>query len=154
MSAVLRSGPLLSGPVDLIPVVDGEETRKGIRYFLTERDRTAYVGSIVAEPTNLQTVIAARGAAYIEIRVTGKTAHSGNPAQGAHAIYGVATVISDLEGWHHELAEHAQPLVGPMWSVGLVNGGTGTSTVRAECSILVDRRMLPAESPSQVLQDT
>lgn len=163
MHALRRAGVALSGPVELAAVVDEEETGKGIRHFLAERERVtrsggevpAYRGCVVAEPTDLQTVVAARGAAYVEVRVTGKAAHSGNPADGANAIYGAAAVIGELERWHHELAEDAHPLVGPaMWSVGLVQGGTGTSIVPAECSVVVDRRMLPSESPAEVLEDT
>lgn len=163
MSALRRAGVELSGPIDLAAVVDEEETGKGIKHHLAELlgelgaegARAAYVGCVVAEPTDLQTVVAARGAAYLEVRVTGRAAHSGNPADGANAIYGAAAVVSDLERWHHELASSPHPLVGPpMWSVGLVAGGTGASIVPAECTIVVDRRMLPSEKPVQVLEET
>jgi acetylornithine deacetylase len=163
MSALRRAGVELSGPVDLAAVVDEEEVGKGIKHHLaqilgegqTHGATPAYVGCVVAEPTDLQTVVAARGAAYLEVRVTGKAAHSGNPADGANAIYGAAAVISDLERWHAELAASPHPLVGPpMWSVGLVDGGTGASIVPAECTIVVDRRMLPSEKPTQVLEET
>lgn len=87
--------------------------------------------------------------------MTGKAAHSGNPADGVNAIYGAAAVIGELERWHAELAADGHPLVGPaMWSVGLVSGGTGASIVPAECSVVADRRMLPAESPAAVLHAT
>lgn len=155
MGAIQRSGIPLSGRIDLAAVVDEEETGKGIQHFLASQERATYMGCIVGEPTDLRTVVAARGAAYIEVHVTGKAAHSGNPANGANSIYGAAAVVECLERWHHELAVHAHPLVGPpTWSVGLINGGISTSTVPAECTILVDRRMLPAELPAQVLEDT
>ena len=68
-----------------------------------------------------------------KVLVSGKAAHSGNPSDGVNAVYGAAAVISELERWHHELAEQAHPLVGPpTWSVGLVQGGTGASIVLAD----------------------
>lgn len=159
MSALRRAGVPLSGPVELAAVVDEEETGKGIQHYLAnyraDADRSGFVGCVVAEPTDLQTVVAARGAAYLEVQIAGKAAHSGNPADGVNAIYGAAAVIGELERWHAELAADAHPLVGPaMWSVGLVSGGTGASIVPAECSVVADRRMLPAESPAAVLAAT
>lgn len=158
MSALRRAGVALSGAVELSAVVDEEETGKGIRHFLAERAAgaaTPYLGCLVAEPTDLQTIVAARGDAYLEVLVSGKAAHSGNPSDGLNAVYGAAAVITELERWHHELAERAHPLVGPpTWSVGLVHGGTGASIVPAECSVVVDRRLLPAESPDAVLAET
>jgi len=152
MSAIARAGVRLSGPVELAAVVDEEETGKGIRHYLAAGDVRPFAGCIVAEPTDLQTIIAARGDSYVEITVTGLSAHSGNPTDGRNAIYGAAAVIAEIERIHTELAENANPLVGPAtWSVGQVQGGTGTSTVPAECVVIADRRLLPAEEVTTVL---
>ena len=161
MDALRRAGVSLSGPVDLAAAVDEEDTGKGIRHHLGELigergsdgAATAYTGCVVAEPTDLQTIVAARGDAYVQVRVTGRAAHSGNPADGANAIYGAAAVIGELERWHGELAARAHPLVGPpTWSPGLVEGGTGASIVAAEATVVADRRTLPAEQPDVVLK--
>jgi len=152
MSAISRAGVGLSGPVELAAVMDEEETGKGIRHYLAAGDLPAFAGCIVAEPTDLQTIIAARGDSYVEITVTGSAAHSGKPDDGCNAIYGAAAVVAEIERIHAELASSAHPLVGPAtWSVGKVQGGTGTSTVPAECVVMADRRLLPAEESSTVL---
>jgi len=154
MGALREAGVALAGPVELAAVVDEEETGTGVRHYVASGDRSGFAGCVVAEPTELQTVIAARGDAYVQIRVTGRAAHSGNPAEGRNAIHGAAAVIGSLERWHHELAAAAHPLVGPaMWSVGQVRGGTATSTVPAECVVVADRRLLPDESADTVLAD-
>jgi acetylornithine deacetylase/succinyl-diaminopimelate desuccinylase family protein len=154
MSAIARAGVRLSGPVELAAVVDEEETGKGIRDYLAAGDVRPFAGCVVAEPTDLQTIIAARGDSYVEITVTGLSAHSGNPTDGRNAIYGAAAVIAEIERIHTELAANAHPLVGPAtWSVGQVQGGTGTSTVPAECVVIADRRLLPAEEVTTVLAD-
>jgi acetylornithine deacetylase len=152
MAALRSAGVQLSGPVELAAVVDEEETGKGIRHYIAD-DRSNYRGCIVAEPTDLQTIIAARGDAYFEFTVHGRAAHSGKPSDGVNAIYGASALVADLETWHEELTASAHPLAGPpTWSVGQIHGGTGTSIVPPECVVVADRRLLPGESPSDVAE--
>lgn len=153
MAALRGAGVQLTGPVELSAVVDEEETGKGVRHYIAQQDRSHFRGCIVAEPTDLQTVIAARGDAYLELTVHGRAAHSGRPGDGVNAIYGAAAIVADLEAWHHELSAAPHPLVGPAtWSVGQIQGGTGTSIVPAECRVLADRRLLPGESVATVVE--
>ncbi|UYM03786.1 M20 family metallopeptidase [Solicola gregarius] len=156
MAALRTAGISLAGPVELAAVMDEEETGKGVRRYIERGGGAGYGGCIVAEPTDLQPIIAARGDSYIEIAVSGHAAHSGNPADGVNAIYGAAAIVADLEAWHHELAAgDSHPLVGPpTWNVGRVDGGLGTSTVPAECHLMVDRRLLPTEEGAPVLAAT
>jgi acetylornithine deacetylase len=150
--AALR-GSTLGGPVELAAVVDEEETGKGIRAYL-EGNQRRYAGCITAEPTDLQTIIAARGDSYLQVSVHGRAAHSGHPDDGVNAIYGAAAVVAEIERLHDELAKTPHPLLGPAtWSVGQINGGTGGSIVPADCVIVADRRLLPGESPAEVLAD-
>lgn len=153
--AALR-GTELSGPVELAAVVDEEETGKGIRAYVASAGGRArsFLGCITAEPTDLQTIIAARGDSYLRVAIHGRACHAGNPDDGANAIYGAAAVVAEIERLHAELAAAPHPLLGPAtWSVGQINGGTGGSIVPAECVIVADRRLLPGESPATVLDD-
>ncbi len=148
--AALR-GVGLSGPVELAALVDEEETGKGIRAYV-ESAQPPFLGCITAEPTDLQTIIGARGASYARIEVHGKACHAGNPDDGANAIYGAAAVVAEIERMHAELAQRPHPLLGPAtWSVGQIHGGAGGSIVPAECVVVADRRLLPGESPESVL---
>jgi acetylornithine deacetylase/succinyl-diaminopimelate desuccinylase-like protein len=150
--AALR-GAGLAGPVELAALVDEEETGAGIRAYV-ESAATPFLGCITAEPTDLQTVVGARGASYLRVEIHGTACHAGNPADGANAIYGGAEVVAEIERMHHELAQRPHPLLGPAtWSVGQINGGTSGSIVPAECVILADRRLLPGESVATVLDD-
>ncbi len=143
----------LSGPLELAALVDEEENGIGIRAYVSSTDR-AFVGCITAEPTELQTVIGARGACYVRVAVHGKACHAGTPDDGANAIYGAAAVVAEIESLHAELARSPHTLLGPAtWSVGQIQGGSGGSTVPAECSVVADRRLLPGESAAAVLDD-
>jgi acetylornithine deacetylase len=150
--AALR-GVGLSGPVELAALVDEEETGKGIRAYV-ESVQCPFLGCVTAEPTDLQTVIGARGASYLRIEVHGKACHAGNPDDGANAIYGAAAVVAEIERLHAELATRPHPLLGPAtWSVGQIHGGIGGSIVPAECVVVADRRLLPGESTDAVLDE-
>ncbi|ADB31834.1 peptidase M20 [Kribbella flavida DSM 17836] len=150
--AVLR-GAGLTGPVELAAVVDEEETGKGIRAYVDAVDRL-FAGCITTEPTDLQTIIGARGDSYLRVEVHGRACHAGNPADGANAIYGAAAVVAEIERLHAELAAAPHHLLGPAtWSVGQIQGGTGGSIVPAECVLVADRRLLPGESPDAVLDE-
>lgn len=158
MAALVRSGRRPAGPIELAVVVDEEENGIGIAHLLrSSRGAGPWAGCLVTEPTDLQTIIAARGAMYLRIRIHGRAAHSGRPSDGASAVYGAAEVIGALEQWNDELAHTRHPLsdlVGPAtWSVGLVHGGSGASIVPAECELAVDRRLLPGESAASVVAE-
>lgn len=150
--AALR-GAGLSGPVELAALVDEEENGIGIRAYVSSADRP-FLGCVTAEPTDLQTIVGARGACYVRIEVHGTACHAGRPDDGANAVYGAAAVVSEIERMHAELACRPHALLGPAtWSVGQIRGGSGGSTVPAECVAVADRRLLPGESAAAVLDD-
>jgi acetylornithine deacetylase len=151
MTALRGAG--LTGPVELAALVDEEETGAGIRAYVESAERP-FVGCITAEPTDLQTVVGARGASYLRVEIHGTACHAGNPDNGANAIYGAAAVVAEIDRMHRELAQRPHPLLGPAtWSVGQIDGGTSGSIVPAECVVIADRRLLPGESIATVLSD-
>ena len=156
MAALRRAGTPLTGDVVLVAAVDEEELGLGIRDWIA-RPLPHLAGCIVAEPTSLQPIVAARGDSYLQIDVRGVAAHAGRPDDGRNAIYGAAAVVTALEQWHADLA--AEPLVldgmvgAATLNVGTIRGGQATSTVPPHCVVDVDRRLLPGEDPAQVLAE-
>lgn len=152
MGALRHADVRLSGSVLLAALVDEEHNGIGVREWIDRPGRPNLLGCVVAEPTDLQTIIAARGACYLTITVTGVAAHAGRPADGRNAIVGAAVVVAELDRWHDELTSQAHPLVGPpTFNVGSISGGTGGSVVPAQCRVEVDRRLLPGERIEHVL---
>ncbi|MCE0486579.1 M20 family metallopeptidase [Ornithinimicrobium sediminis] len=142
-----------SGPVLLAALADEEQEGIGVREWIARRPRHDLLGCLVAEPTDLQTIVAARGACYLVVTVHGVAAHAGRPGDGRNAIHGAAAVVAEVERWHAELARSPHPLVGPpTFNVGVITGGTGGSVVPAECRVEVDRRLLPGESIASVVE--
>ncbi|PXW35550.1 UNVERIFIED_CONTAM: acetylornithine deacetylase [Williamsia faeni] len=151
MAALTRSGYQLGGPVQLACTVDEEDLGIGIRDFVTRDPRHTFAGCVVAEPTDLETVIACRGASYIEVRITGRAAHSGRPSDGRNAIDAAAAIIDLVRANQRYLSQNPDPLLGAgSWNTGLITGGQGISVVAPTATVSFDRRLMPTEDAHQV----
>lgn len=146
MAALQRSGMALTGAVTLAAVIDEEETGLGVRALLA-RPGFGALAAIVPEPTELRTIIGCRGNCYVDVEITGRSAHAGSPEEGRNAIYGATRVVEAIRRLHDGLADRRHPLLGAgSLSVGMIAGGTGTAMVPDRCRISIDRRLLPGES--------
>ncbi|MFN0198094.1 MAG: M20 family metallopeptidase [Planctomycetaceae bacterium] len=112
--------------------------------------------AVVAEPTDLDIVVAHRGATRWVLKTTGRACHSSRPQDGINAIYRMAQVLLALEEYNVQL-EHLvkpHPLCGPATlSVGRIEGGISVNTVPDVCTIEIDRRVVPGENGLAVIDD-
>ncbi|WP_372899452.1 M20 family metallopeptidase [Stieleria sp.] len=135
------------GAIDLVKRFDSGDS------FLTPTPDLA----IVAEPTELNVVVAHKGVLRWRIQTTGVAAHSSRPSLGQSAIYSMARLISGLEQLADELqtAGPDHPLCGrPTLSVGTIRGGESVNIVPERCIIEIDRRVVPGESFETILHQT
>jgi acetylornithine deacetylase len=105
---------------------------------------------IVAEPTQLNVVVAHKGAVRWRTHTTGVATHSSQPHLGDNAIFHMARVLQVLEQYARDVVPTlgSHPLVGhPTLSVGLISGGISVNTVPDRATIEIDRRVLPGEDP-------
>ena len=112
--------------------------------------------AIVAEPTELDIVVAHRGATRWKLKTSGRACHSSRPQEGVNAIYRMARVISLLEDYATKLpsSRPAHPLCGPATlSVGRIDGGSSVNVVPDFCTIEVDRRVIPGEDRLAVIDE-
>lgn len=110
--------------------------------------------AVVSEPTEMRAVIASKGCLRWKINSHGRAAHSSKPHLGINAIAHMAEAIRAIE--HDPALRNAQPhpLVGrPTANVGVITGGVQVNFVPDECTIQVDRRLIPGESIRDVLAD-
>jgi len=153
MSAIARASVRLAGPIQLVCTVDEEDLGTGIRAYTPGAQRGRFAGCVVAEPTDLRTVIGCRGDSYLVLRVQGKAAHSGRPDDGSNAIVAAARVLQLVQEDHELQRKNVDPLLGcGTWSIGTITGGTGTSIVAAECSASIDRRLMPGEDAGAIAE--
>ena len=150
--AVKRRIPRPSRRVIFAACVDEEEGGKGTQDAL--RKGLAADCAVIGEPTELQPIGAAKGDAYFEVKVRGRSAHAGSPELGANAIYGAAKAIEVVQRHHAELRQRKHPLLGsPSASVGTVSGGFTVSAVPDSCTFWVDRRLMPGEDGASALAE-
>lgn len=150
MAAVHRARPEL--PLELLITVDEEDLATGIQAHL-EQPPGHYLACIVAEPTDLAVVVACRGAANLQVEVSGRAAHAGRPEDGASAITTAARIATWVADDHARLRQGASGLLGSAtWSVGRIEGGHGTSIVPDRCTLLIDRRLMPGETGAAALE--
>lgn len=110
--------------------------------------------AVVSEPTELNVVVAHRGATRWKIRTRGRACHSSVPSEGVNAIYRMAKVVSCLEEFSDRLPGLVppHPLCGPATlSVGRIEGGVSVNTVPDACTIEIDRRVIPGEDGLAVI---
>jgi len=107
-------------------------------------------GAIVAEPTDLDVVVAHRGVTRFRVHTIGRACHSSDPTQGRNAIYTMARAVRYLEDYASWLPKSVpiHSLCGrPTMSVGRIFGGQSVNIVPDSCTIEIDRRLVPGEDP-------
>ena len=154
---LVREKPAGAANVILSCTCDEESTSLGVNDLTTLWTDPKRAGSIidrqpdiaiVAEPTQLDVVVAHRGATRWKIRTTGRACHSSAPHEGINAIYKMGRVLTALEEFATKLTTMipSHPLCGPATlSVGRITGGISVNTVPDICEIEIDRRVIPGE---------
>ena len=105
---------------------------------------------VVAEPTDLQVVVAHKGVVRWRCNTHGRAAHSSQPQLGVNAIFKMRRVLEALERYQRDIAATlgSHPRCGtPTLSVGVISGGLSVNTVPDLCTIEIDRRLIPGEDP-------
>lgn len=154
MRAVHQVAPWVR--IDLLCTVDEEDRSTGVvdalRSWPTPGSGSGYSACIVAEPTDLDLVVGCRGATNLLVDVTGVSAHSGRPENGASAIAAAAVAVDLVTRQHAEArAGEEDPLLGTAsWNVGTIQGGETASMVAPSCSLAIDRRMMPEEDADSI----
>jgi len=152
LSTIDRSRiPLHQGAVILHLVSDEESHGHQGMGFLTQQEGIQGHAALVGEPTDLQPVIAQKGALWLRIVAFGKSAHGSRPHLGVNAIEKMTTLVRRLSSIPLE-REH--PLLGkPTLSIGMIQGGTKINIVPDRCQIEADRRLLPDERREKALEE-
>jgi acetylornithine deacetylase/succinyl-diaminopimelate desuccinylase family protein len=152
LSALATSGAKPRLNIVLAAVVDEEYQFTGAQHAVRKGLRADF--GIAGEPTQLRIVRAHKGVTRWRITTRGKAAHSAYPERGENAIYAMGEVLRRLETHAKAMRTRApHPVLGtPTLSVGLIEGGQAVNIVPDRCRIEIDRRTLPGESTSAVLE--
>ncbi len=149
---VLARSGLERGRIVVACVVDEELASLGAEGLVHDWRADA---AVVTEPTDLQIGVAHKGFAFIDIETRGVAAHGSRPADGRDAIFRMGRVIGLLEELDRNLqAGEAHPLLGPAsLHAAIIKGGREPSVYPDACSLQIERRTLPGESPDRPLRE-
>jgi succinyl-diaminopimelate desuccinylase len=117
---------------------------------------------IITEPSQPHFVrIGHRGVLWVEVVTRGKTAHASMPYRGINAFKKLLRVAQGLEDLERELEGKitAAPVMAeqekhPTICIGsVVHGGVKTNVVPDECSMMLDRRLIPEETVQEAFHE-
>jgi acetylornithine deacetylase len=144
-----------SGRFMLALVADEEYASIGAADWLKRYHADACV---VTEPTTngmRELIVAHKGFVWLDVTTRGFATHGSRWDIGVSAIAGMGRVITACDEFDRNvLRARTHPLLGPAsMHCALINGGSGISTYAAECTLQIERRTLPGESPEQVVAE-
>lgn len=90
------------------------------------------------------------GCLHLEVKVVGKQAHAAEPQFGYDALEAMTGVLVELYNYRKTLSSHESAVPGiksPTLVIGKISGGINTNVVPDECTIRLDRRLIPEENP-------
>ena len=142
----------LTGTVLAALVADEEYASLGAQHFVAHHKADACV---VTEPSEGRLILGHKGFVWAEITTEGRAAHGSRWDLGVSAIARMGRIIAALENFDQtELRARKHPLMGPASQhCATIHGGAGLSTYAPSCTLEVERRTLPGETPAQVLDE-
>jgi succinyl-diaminopimelate desuccinylase len=145
VSAALELGAELDdGPGVVLIMAAGEETGcEGSRPLGQALAKELRVGAmVIGEPTYNRPKVGHRGAFWLRMTSTGKTAHGSMPEHGINALYKAARAAGKLEDFDFNVARHPY-LGGNSLSVGNLHAGQNVNSVPDFAAMEVDIRTIP-----------
>ncbi|KAI1458510.1 acetylornithine deacetylase [Annulohypoxylon moriforme] len=140
----------LRGDVVFAGVADEEAESIGTEQILQAGWITD--AAIVSEPSNLNIVHAHKGFVWLEVDIHGLAAHGSLPELGIDAISKAGYFLVELDRYAQRLRESTTDSgVGPpSVHASIIKGGEEASSYPALCTIVLERRIIPGETPETV----
>ena len=111
---------------------------------------------VVGEPTGMRCVVGHKGTFAARTTIYGRAAHSADPLKGVNAGYGAAKLLAFMKRLQDEFCAMpaAQADFAPPYTTvnpGIIHGGVARNTVPDRAVIEWDCRIMPGETPEDVL---
>lgn len=123
-----------------------ESDQHGSRHF-AKHHGADYAFALIAEPTDMKTVLKHKGCLWADIETFGVAVHGSRPELGENAIVKMAKLIKALDAdFRPQLAAAGEdPWLGrTSLSLGMIRGGTRPNITADRCELTVDIRYNPA----------
>jgi len=152
MAAREAAGGKWSGDLLVAAAADEEYASQGTEAVLRRYRADA---GIVIEPTQLGLCVAHKGFVLLEVEAHGRAAHGSRPDLGVDAIAKMGAFLVQLAAHDQRLRQgegHALLGTGSAHA-SLIRGGQEFSSYPAHCTLGLERRTIPGESPESVEQE-
>lgn len=156
IAALLAAGKQVADDPDfggrLIVALTADEEHASIGMEALVREGVVADCAIVCEPTELAVMPAHKGFVWITVEFEGVAAHGSRPEVGIDAIRHAAEFLVELDRYEEALRRGpAHTLLGhPSIHAGTIQGGSAPSVYPGRCTLVLEQRLLPGESPEQV----
>ena len=129
----------------------GEEVNLlGARAFVESGALAGAGAVIVGEPTGGRVAVAHKGAMWLAITTSGRTAHGSMPDQGINAILRMQQVLERVQTMRLPRVPH--PLLGASTlSINTIRGGAAVNVVPDRCRVDVDIRTVPGTDHEDIV---
>ena len=147
--AIARAAVPLKGALVVTAVADEEISGRAGAIQLFEQGGLAPDWVIVGEQTLGRVCVGEKGGAACRVHVRGSGAHASMPWLGANAIDAMAEIMVSLKrDLFPRLSERTHPLFLPSTgAITTISGGVKENIIPDACSIYIDRRLVPGETP-------
>ena len=155
LTALELAEPIETGDVDgslVVHAAMGEETAAPGTRTLLEAGFDGDFG-VVLEPTEYRVATSAKGLAWYELSWPGEPSHASRPDQGHNVVGDLGTVLAAVDAYDERLRERTDPLCGRAYATVtrvLAGEGTNRAVLPERASLVLDRRILPDETVSDV----
>ncbi|CCL98681.1 uncharacterized protein FIBRA_00683 [Fibroporia radiculosa] len=141
----------LRGDVILALVADEENLSLGTQEVLAAGWRAD--GAVVSEPTEHGLMLSHKGFVWAEVDIIGKAGHGSRPDLAIDAIAKAGHFLVALEKYGEELLHGQKSVPHPHLGTGtvhasLIKGGEEISSYPALCTVSIERRTVPGETPA------
>lgn len=157
--------------IEALKDIDLKTLKKPIRILATADEETSMSGAkaiadaqpikpdyaVIGEPTGLRPVIMHKGHMSESIRITGKSGHSSNPANGVNAIEIMHKVLGQVLLLQQELKQkYHNPhfdVPYPTLNLGSIHGGDSANRICGGCELCIDFRPIPGVMPEELIAE-
>lgn len=143
----------LNKPLRILATADEETTMAGARAIASEKTfKSDY--AVIGEPTSMVPVFMHKGHMSEAIRITGRSGHSSDPANGINAIEIMHQVTGQLlklqQRLKHDYACDHFVIPQPTLNFGHIHGGDSANRICGSCELHIDMRPIPGVSPEDL----
>lgn len=151
--AMAKELGLDSGKTIYVTATVCEEYCDGENLRMLFKERGIKPGCVViCEPSDNLIVLGHKGKAQMLIRTHGVSAHGSAPEKGVNAVYEMAEIIGRVEKLNKDLSAAGSPH-GTVVLSDISSVSVSLNAVPSECSIYLDRRMVPGETEEDIRKE-